>query len=170
MVRDLLGDTTQPANGFGDSESPLANGVNFQTNTYTRVTSTLVPQQYLQAAEALAATAVGTNLSQVVPCSSQASDACAAQFIADFAGRAFRGPLDADESASLQRLSADMKSQFDFATGIRAVITSVLTSPRFLFVLEFGSGDAANGVVPVSPYESRRAWPSTCGGRCPTPP
>ncbi len=152
MVRDLLGDTTQPANGFV-SETPLANGVNFETNTYTRVTSTLVPQQYLQAAEALAATAATTNLSQVVPCSSQPSDACATQFIGDFASRAFRGPLDADESASLQQVYADVKAQFDFATGIQAVITSVLTSPRFLFVLEFGAGDAAGGVALLSPYE-----------------
>ena len=152
MVRDLLGDTTQPASGFV-SESPLAYGVNFETNTYTTVTSTLVPQQYLQAAETLAATAVTKNLSAVVSCSSQANDACATQFIGDFANRAFRGQLDADESASLFKLYSDVKAQFDFATGIQAVITAVLTSPRFLFVLEFGDGSASAGVVPLSQNE-----------------
>ena len=53
----------------------------------------------------------------------------------------------------MRQLYAGVKAQFDFATGIQAVITSVLTSPRFLFVLEFGAGDAAGGVVPLSPYE-----------------
>ncbi len=152
MVRDLLGDTTQPANDFV-SESPLANGVNFDTNTYTLVTSTLIPQQYLQAAETLAATAVTMDLSMVVPCSSQANDACATQFIADFANRAFRGQMDAAESASLFQLYSEVKAQFDFATGIQAVITAVLDSPRFLFVLEFGDGNASGGVVPLSQYE-----------------
>src|SRR6201988_2000671 len=59
MARDLLGDTTHPADQFV-AESPLAVGVNFQANTCTGVgsTDTYVPQQYLQAAEALADKAV----------------------------------------------------------------------------------------------------------------
>ena len=63
-----------------------------------------------------------------------------------------------------------MKAQFDFATGIQAVITAVLTSPRFLFVLEFGAGGAAGGVALLSPSRSPRGWRSSCGDRCPTPP
>ncbi len=38
-----------------------------------------------------------------------------------------------------------MKTQFDFATGIQAVITAVLTSPRFLFVFEFGQSATPSG-------------------------
>jgi hypothetical protein len=152
MVHDLLGDTTHPADAFV-AESPLANGVNFQANTYTLVTSTFIPQQYLQAAETLAATAVTKNLSAVVSCSAQANDACAQQFIGDFGGRAFRAPVEAEESASLFQLYSDVKAQFDFATGVQAVITAVLTSPRFLFVFEFGVGDPTGGVVALSPYE-----------------
>jgi hypothetical protein len=152
MVRDLLADTTHPADQFV-SESPMSHGINFNTNTYTRVTSPLIPQQYLEAAEALAQTAVTSNLSSLVPCSSQGNDACAKQFIADFAGRAFRGPLDDAESASLFQLYSDTRAQFDFATGIQAVITATLTSPRFLFVLEFGQGAPSGPVVALSPYE-----------------
>ena len=100
MVRDLLGDTTQPATAFV-SESPMAGGVNFDTNTYTSV-SALIVQQYQQAAETLAQAAVAdTNrLNKVLPCSTQ-DDTCAQQFIASFANRAFRGQLDATESAGL---------------------------------------------------------------------
>ena len=56
MVRDLLGDTTAPATAFAP-ESPLTDGVNFQANTYTDV-SALIVQQYVQTAEALAASVV----------------------------------------------------------------------------------------------------------------
>jgi hypothetical protein len=46
-----------------------------------------------------------------------------------------------------------VKAQFDFATGIQAVITAVLESPRFLYVLEFGHGSPSGAVVALSPYE-----------------
>jgi hypothetical protein len=153
MVRDLLGDTTAPAVAFAP-ESPLADGVNFQANTYTSA-SALIVQQYAQAAETLAQAAVGdTNrLNNVVlPCHTQ-DDACAQQFIGTFANRAFRGQLDATESAGLFQVYSDVKAQFDFATGIQAVITAVLESPRFLFVFEFGNRTPSGDVVPLSSYE-----------------
>ena len=157
MVRDLLGDTTQPATAFVP-ESPMAPGVNFETNTYTSV-SALIVQQYQQAAETLAQAAVSdTNrLNNVVlPCHTQ-DDACAQQFIASFANRAFRGQLDATESAGLFQVYSGVKAQFDFATGIQAVITAVLESPRFLYVLEFGQGSPNGAVVALSPLRGRRA-------------
>jgi hypothetical protein len=47
-----------------------------------------------------------------------------------------------------------VSTQFDFATGIQAVIEAVLTSPRFLFVIEFGqSGSSANAPVALTPME-----------------
>jgi len=157
-VRDLLGDTTQPAEGFVP-ESPMANGVYFESNTYTTV-STLVAQQYQQAAETLAQAAVATGgappkgsaLATVLSCQPQ-TDACAQQFIAAFANQAFRGQLDDTESSQLFQLYSEVKAQFDFTTGIQAVITSVLESPRFLYVFEFGQGTATGGVVPLSSYE-----------------
>jgi hypothetical protein len=153
MVRDLLGDTTQPAMAFV-AESPMASGVNFQTNTYTNV-SALIVQQYQQAAEALAqAAALDTNRlnNTVLPCHTQ-DDACAQQFIASFANRAYRGQLDATESAGLFDVYSSVKAQFDFVTGIQAVITAVLESPRFLYVLEFGQGAPSGDVVALSGYE-----------------
>jgi hypothetical protein len=152
MVRDLLADTTQPAESFVP-ESPLANGVNFETNTYAGV-SVLIAQQYQQAAETLAQTAVANAsvLSSILPCQTQ-DDACATQFIAAFANQAFRGQLDSDESSALFAIYSTVKAQFDFPTGIQAIITSVLESPRFLYVLEFGSGQPTGNVIPLSAYE-----------------
>jgi Protein of unknown function (DUF1592)/Protein of unknown function (DUF1588)/Protein of unknown function (DUF1595)/Protein of unknown function (DUF1585)/Protein of unknown function (DUF1587) len=152
MVRDLLGDTTQPATAFVP-ESPLAAGVNFDANTYTSVSS-LIVQQYQQAAETLAQATVAdaSRLSGVLPCQTH-DDACAQQFIASFADRAFRGQLDSAESAGLFQVYSAVKAQFDFAAGIQAVIIAVLESPRFLYVLEFGGGSPSGAVVALSPYE-----------------
>jgi hypothetical protein len=152
MVRDLLGDTTQPATAFVP-ESEMTNGVNFQNNTYSGV-SELIAQQYIQAAETLAENAVSSasGLTTLLGCSTQ-DDSCAEQFIGHFAGLAFRGQLDATESAGLFQLYSTVNAQFDFATGIQAVITAVLESPRFLYVTEFGTGAPSGGVVELSQNE-----------------
>lgn len=152
MVRDLLMDTTQPANGFVP-ESPMTTGVNFDTNTYAGV-STLIAQQYQQAAEALAQTAVSSasTLAAILPCQTQ-DTACAQEFIATFANRAFRGQFDATESAALLQVYAATAAQLDFATGIQAVITTVLESPRFLYVIELGQDPPIGSVIALAPYE-----------------
>jgi hypothetical protein len=156
MVRDLGLDpgNTQPANQFvAEEKIDTGKAGNFNTNSYARISGTLMNQQYLQAAEALAGAAV-TNLGGLVPCATRDA-ACAQTFITSFAGRAFRGQLDGDESAALLALYNTVSAQFDFATGIQAVIVSVLTSPRFLFVLEFGQPDATGTAksVPLTPTE-----------------
>jgi hypothetical protein len=152
MVRDLLGDTTQPATSFAP-ESEMTNGVNFQNNTYSGV-SELIAQQYIQAAETLAENAVSSasGLTTLLGCTTQ-DDACATQFIGTFANRAFRGQLDATESSGLFQLYSTVKVQFDFATGIQAIVTAVLESPRFLYVTELGTGAASGDVVPLSQNE-----------------
>jgi len=156
MVRDLgLGDT-HPADQCGSQQKIPGN---FNTNAYATVSGTLINQQYLQTAETLAEGAVtNTNtlnglLNPEGSACGTRNAACAQAFIADFAGRAFRGQLDDTESAALLQLYNDTATQFDFATGIQAVITSVLTSPRFLFVLELGQPGSSGSTVPLSPME-----------------
>jgi hypothetical protein len=152
MVRDLLGDATEPANAF-PPESPLGQGVNFQTNTYAGV-SALVTQNYLQAAETLAEKAVSdpNTLQRILPCQT-ADDACATQFISTWASRALRGTVDPAQATLLFQLYSDVRAQFDFATGIQAVITAVLESPRFLYVTEFGGGGPSGGSSALSADE-----------------
>ncbi|MBV9949980.1 MAG: DUF1592 domain-containing protein [Myxococcales bacterium] len=163
MVRDLLGDRTRPAAQFV-AESPLTDGVNFWTNTCHDIgaTDTLPVQQYLQAAESLAQTAVsdpnilGALLMQYggAACATR-NDACAQAFIGGFALRAFRGFYDSDEGSSLfQNVFSPVEAMLgDFVAGVQAVITSVLTSPRFLYVVELGRPGASGRVVPLGPYE-----------------
>jgi hypothetical protein len=156
MVHDLGLDpsNTQPANQFV-SEQKIDTGKagNFNTNSYAPVSGTLMNQQYLEAAETLASAAVAnsTMLTNLVGCSTQ-NAACAQQFITSFAGKAFRGQLDATETTNLTNLYTMVSGQFDFATGIQAVIEAVLTSTRFLFVIEFGQ-PGASGAIPLTPME-----------------
>ena len=162
MVRDLGLDpnNTQPATQFV-TEQKIDSGKagNFNTNAYATISGTLMNQQYLEAAEALATAAVANSnvLGALLPSSACGTKnaACASAFISTWANRAFRGQLDADETTALNTLYATVSAQFDFATGIQAVIEAVLTSPRFLFVLEFGqpSSDPSAAAVPLTPME-----------------
>jgi hypothetical protein len=166
MVRDLLKDQTQPAAQFV-AETPLtSDGINFWTNTCTGVGAgdITVPQQYMHAAETLAANATSDPntfnniLNQFglnTPCSAMPrGDACAQGFIHAFGSQAFRGQIDAAEESSLfSAVYSPIAAQFDFPTGIQALITAFLTSPRFLFVVEFGDTTAAGRVVPLGQTE-----------------
>jgi Protein of unknown function (DUF1592)/Protein of unknown function (DUF1588)/Protein of unknown function (DUF1585)/Protein of unknown function (DUF1595)/Protein of unknown function (DUF1587) len=160
MVRDLLGDTTQPAVQYGfPPESPIASGVNFNTNTCAPPSATAVTD-YLQAAEGVAASAVAdTNrmnnvvLAGIASCSQAHDDTCATDFIGTWADRAYRGQMDPTEAAGLFSVYTAVKTQFDWATGIQAIITAVLESPRFLYVMEFGSGSPSGNAVSLSSYE-----------------
>jgi len=150
-VRDLLGDTTQPASSFPPDE--VANGFNNQAATL--VVTDLLVQSYMTAAEALAATAA-TNLDTLVGCDPTAigAAACGAQFIQSFGKRAFRRPLDADSTALLTGVFTYALAQWDFPTAIQLVIQTALESPRFLYRLEIGLPDpSAPGVSKLDPYE-----------------
>jgi hypothetical protein len=159
MVRDLGLDPsgTKPASQFvAEQKIDTGKAGNFNTNSYATISGTLMNQQYLQAAEALATAAVaGNNLQNLVSSCATRDSTCAQQFITSFAGRAFRGQLDDTESAALLAVYTAVSAKFDFATGIQAVIEAVLTSPRFLFVLEFGQPDPTGmaKAVPLAPLE-----------------
>src|SRR6185503_7423422 len=86
--------------------------------------------------EEVAARAV-QDIRALVPCDIRADEAgCAAGFIEDFAGRAYRRPLtDADRQA-LQAVFEYGRSTESFVTGIRLVIETVLQSPHFLYRVE----------------------------------
>jgi hypothetical protein len=162
MVRDLGLDpnNTQPATQFvTEQKIDTGKAGNFNTNAYATISGTLINQQYLEAAEALASATVSntTALQAILPSSGCGTKnaACASAFISSWANRAFRGQLDATETTALNNLYATVSAQFDFPTGIQAVIEAVLTSPHFLFVLEFGqppSGSSATS-VPLTPME-----------------
>jgi hypothetical protein len=153
-VRDLLGDTTHPADGFPAEEKRLG----FDNNAEALSVSPVLAEQYMSAAETVATAAVNNRWATLVPCAATttdatAIDACGRDFIAAFGQKAYRRPLDADDTALLASVFAAGKAT-DLKTGIRLVIETVLQSPRFLYRVEFGV-DAASGqtIVKVDDWE-----------------
>ena len=157
-VRDLLGDTTHPARGFVAEEE--ANG--FDNQAAALNVTQLLAEQYLEAAEALAAKAV-EDLPGLTQCADGLADeACAASFIERFGARAFRRPLSDDEKLAYQNLWSAWTAEGQ-ATAIRIVLTAMLQSPHFLYRVELGMPDPVQGgddVVRLTSHElaSRLAY------------
>jgi hypothetical protein len=143
-VRDLLGDTTAPANDFPAEER--RNG--FDNNAVALQISPTLVEQYMNAAERLAATALASTPS-LVPCDpvKDGEDACARTFISTFGAKAFRHPLGAAESARLFAAFDAGRKLTDFKTGIHLVIETALQSPEFLYRVEFGTPPQAGQTV-----------------------
>jgi hypothetical protein len=139
-IRDLLGTPTTIGNQFPTEEVRLG----FDNNAAALSVSPDLAEQYLTAAETLAAAAVTTNMATLVPCDPTTTgvDACGQQFIAAFGQRAYRRPLAAADTALLTGVFNVGKAT-DFATGVRLVVETVLQSPQFLYRIEYGRAPAA---------------------------
>jgi hypothetical protein len=154
-VRDLLGDTSNPADVLPPEEEVA--GFNNQAAALT--SSDLLIEQYMKVAEDVGARAVldmGALLPDCDP-GLEGDDTCALSFIRDFGGRAFRRPLSQTE---VERL----KSVFDWALndadlgrfedGIQLVIETALQSPSFLYRPELGGETPIEGdIVPFTSWE-----------------
>jgi hypothetical protein len=150
-IRDLLGDTSRPAQAFLAEEIPgaYAGGV-----ALTQAAPAAV-EQYEKAAETLAATAV-KNLTKLLPCQPTATteESCVQMFISTFGTRAYRRPLADDERAGLLAVYRAVRAAAgDFPLAIQAVVQAMLQSPHFLYRVELPpAGAAAGQVAPLGPY------------------
>jgi hypothetical protein len=151
-VRDLLGDTSRPADAF-QAEDVLGT---FSGSAALARVSPIAADQYRAAAETLAATAV-KNLSALVSCKpvdAATEEACARTFIADFGLRAYRRPLADDEVAGKLALFRKVRALGDFTFGIQGVLAALLQSPHFLYRPELTApGTTVGTVVPLGPYQ-----------------
>jgi hypothetical protein len=146
-VHDLLADTSAPADSFPAEEVSLG----FDNNAQALSVSPVLAEQYLDAAESLATTAVNTNWAKLVPCAptitdAAAVDACGQAFIMSFGQRAYRRPPDADDVAALTAAFNAGKAT-DIVTGVRLAIEAALQSPRFLYRVELGGTPPAGATV-----------------------
>ena len=156
VVRDLLGDASQPAKRFlTDSYQ----------NGYDNGSAGLAVQSdqvigYQEAAEALAANIVATRLpSLLYGCdpNTQGAAPCLEAFLGGFVARAYRRPPTATE---LQRLrdvyQAGAQPMGGLSAGIQIVLEVILQSPQFLYREELGALDAvpvAGDDVSLTDYE-----------------
>lgn len=147
-VRDLLGDTTNPANEFVDDE--LSGG--FEANAISGI-SQLQYSQYASAATDIAVRAVAERLDQIVGCDIQ-DDTCANDFITSFGLRAFRRPLAEDEKERFVLLYQDAKASWSANLAIQLVLEAMLISPQFFFHTEIGEvPDNGAKLTPLTSYE-----------------
>ena len=153
-VRDLLGDTSDPADALPPEEEVA--GFNNQAAALT--TSDFLIEQYMKIAEDVSARAV-QNLAAILPCDPalDGEEACALSFIEDFGKRAFRRPLTQAEVTRFKGLFDWALADTDlgrFEDGAELVIEATLQSPFFLYRSEVGEETPIEGdIVPFTSWE-----------------
>lgn len=150
-VKQLLGDTSRPADSF-PREARAAGGF-----VETLGASSVEIARYREAADNLAAATVKQRWSRVVPCTTE-DDACAKTFIESFGAHAFRRPLSADEVTEHLNLYKKLRAApiaFDHKLAVQTLISAILQSPRFLYHFEKPAGKpkVQDGAVVLSGYE-----------------
>ncbi|WP_437665678.1 DUF1592 domain-containing protein [Sorangium sp. So ce1182] len=142
-VRDLFGDTTQPA--FSLPSEDVGNG--FGNDADTLSVSSLLAEQLSTVAEGVArrATASPEALEKLDPCarnvSPEGEGACARTIVERIAPLAYRRPLAAGEADELLALYSVGRTDATFDVGIATVIEALLQSPDFLYRIEWGTSD-----------------------------
>ena len=129
-VRDLLGDTSRPANDF--PREPLAFG--FDNNAdLVKVTPETV-NAYLTAGETLAAATVKDRKSTLISCPAGETLACGQAWVVSFGRKAFRRPLTMSEQTTFQAFFAKtLQSEKSFDTALEWTLQVMLQSPQFLY-------------------------------------
>jgi hypothetical protein len=104
----------------------------------------------LRASATSVATEAVKNMAGLLACKAgEAPDVCSGRFIDDFASRAFRRPLDAEEKQGLRGVYM-FGVKVSQAEGLKMVISAVLQSASFLYRTELGKG---NTVAPGQTVE-----------------
>ena len=153
-VRDLLGDTTRPADAFPPEE--VGNG--FGNDAAALTVPRLLAEQYVSAAKGIADRLVadGVRYPAALGCDpASGEDDCARSFIQTFGARAYRRPLASAEQDRLWALYQQLRGlPLDFNGAVGAVVQAMLLAPAFLYRVEFGVplADTA-AVVKVDHFE-----------------
>lgn len=166
IVRDLLGDTTSPAQAF-----PPENEVDgYRTYPGANPANPLLIQKYLTVAENVAKNAVTSRLEALAPCPAGSDVAsCGQAFLSSFVPRAFRRPPTDQELAPLSVLFLK-GSQESYAKGVELVIQAVLQSPQFLYRIDaLKSPTPETGAIPLGGYELASRLAFTLWGSAPDP-
>jgi len=108
---------------------------------------------YMSLAEEVATRAV-EDLTAILPCDPMVDgeDACADEFIEEFALRAFRRPPTATQVETLRNLYELGYAAKGFAQGISVVIRAALQSPHFLYHVENWTPDITNGLEQIDAF------------------
>jgi len=149
-VKDLLGNTTAPAQGF--TADVAQDG--FTNNAIALSVSPALAEQYLAAAQTLSKAAT-SNINERLGCDPAGANeqACVQQFIREFGKRAWRRPLTAAEATRL--LAVFVKARADknpLDVAVQMVVQVLLVAPQFVYLLE-PSAAAASSVAPLDSWQ-----------------
>lgn len=137
-VRDLLGDQTRPADGFPKED--FVHG--FKNAAEAQGIPPLLAEAYSEAAERAARGAFrGGDHQGLITCTpaGAADTACAETFVREFGAKAFRRPLNEQETGVYTGLLRQEAARLnDFLGGAQIVVEAMLQSPNFLFRTEHG--------------------------------
>ena len=152
-ISDLLSDDSHPSAAF-----PAENQVEgFNNNTEVHISNPLLVEQFMDAAESIAARAVAGQLSTLAPCANTAGAAgtqCGADFIANFGKRAFRRPLTDGESKAFVTLFNGTNVSRGYSAGIELTLQAMLQSPQFLYRVDVQAAPTPEtGAIALGPYE-----------------
>jgi hypothetical protein len=116
-------------------------------------------RMFMDASDGIATAAV-SNLTMLLPCKSVPAaaadqDACIKQFITDFGLRAYRRPVNADESSDLFALYTKQKMLgASFTDALQSMIVGILQSPYFLYRWELNTAPQKDGnLIKFNSYE-----------------
>lgn len=153
VVFDLLGDDSAPAKAF-PAEEVVAG---FDNNAEALTLPPVLAQAMVGLAPRLAAMAIDRGRSTSSPCLAKTPDlACARSFLGAFGLKAWRRPVSEAELDSLMQVVELGAKNQDVAHGLNLATQALLLSPAFLFRIEEGTGEAAEGKpgwVRPTPYE-----------------
>jgi len=143
-VRDLLKDSSYPANALPSEES----GNGFGNDADSQDVVAALVEQYVSVAETISATAIASaDKIDGLGCAKQVSDAaseaaCAKNIAENFTPKAWRRVLAAGEADGLVALFTSLRANNDFATSIASMLEAIFQSPEYLYKPEFGTGVA----------------------------
>jgi hypothetical protein len=146
-VRDLLGDTTHPADAFLSDEVVAG----FSANAVAAVDKGQL-EDYFLAAEDIAARAISERLDTITSCD-PADASCMHGAIADLGRRAFRRPLTPELEDSLTGLYDGALADYGGTGAFELVLQAILLSPHFLYHVELSLPDEGQEVVALDAYE-----------------
>jgi hypothetical protein len=139
-VRDLLGDQSQPANGFPKED--FIRG--FKNQLEGQGITPLQAEAYGKSAEWLALSAFrgGDHRGLLASEPESLNDAaCADKFVRQFGLRAYRRPLTDEEVSRYRDMCLQEAHRTgDFLNGAKIVVETMLQSPHFLLRVERGAG------------------------------
>ena len=148
-ISDLFGIDSM----WGDSFAPDNVIHGYNNSAEGLQVSSLLADQYMNAAEDIASEVVFSNLDAIVPCDFVNRNLnCAEDFLLDYGTKIFRRPLNNAEMESYLGFFAEIYYEDGFNEAIKWTLAGLLQSPHFLYRSELGIADG-NGNFNLTSWE-----------------